>query len=128
MPSIILISIFMCQLWHFPSPLHFSTRKTIPKLAYFSVPHQAKISYFFFLYFLTEIPYTFSHLIFPSFLCMIALHFAKILLYDILLLINHYLGNSPTKYHGGNMSNNRDLTVTFHQKTSSHYKAIASAF
>ena len=50
------------------------------------------------------------------------------MLYNILLLINHYIGNSTTKCHIGSMSDNRDLTETFHQNISSHYKVIASAF
>ena len=49
-------------------------------------------------------------------------------LYTILLLINCYMGNSTTKCHSGSMSNNRDLTETFHQKICSHHKVIASAF
>ena len=36
--------------------------------------------------------------------------------------------NSTTKCHSRSMSDNRDLTETFHQKISSHYKVIASAF
>ena len=49
-------------------------------------------------------------------------------LYNILLPINCYIGNSTTKHHSGSMSDNRDLTGTFHQKISSHHKVIASAF
>ena len=49
-------------------------------------------------------------------------------LYNILLLINHYIRNCTIKCHGRSMSDNRDLTETFHQKISSHYKVIASAF
>ena len=49
-------------------------------------------------------------------------------LYNILLPINHYIGNNTTKCHSRSMSDNRDLTETFHQKISSHYKVIASAF
>ena len=53
-------------------------------------------------------------------------YFAAIgMLYNILLLINCYIGNSTTKCHSGSMSDNRDLTETFHQKISSYYKAIA---
>ena len=56
-------------------------------------------------------------------------YFAPVgMLYDILLPVNCYVGNSTTKCHGGSMSNNRDLTETFHQKISSQYKVIASAF
>ena len=51
-----------------------------------------------------------------------------LLLYNILLPINHYIGNNTTKCHSRSMSDNRDLTETFHQKISSHYKVIASAF
>ena len=51
-----------------------------------------------------------------------------IMLYNILLPINCYIGNNTIKCHSRNMSNNRDLTETFHQKISSHYKVIASAF
>ena len=46
----------------------------------------------------------------------------------ILLLIICYIGNSTTKHHSRSMSDNRDLIETFHQKISSHYKVIASAF
>ena len=52
----------------------------------------------------------------------------KCSLYIILLPINSYGGNSTTKCHSGSMSDNRDLTELFHQKFSSHYKVIASAF
>ena len=36
-----------------------------------------------------------------------------IVLYNILLLINHYIHNSTTKCHSRSMSDNRDLTETF---------------
>ena len=49
-----------------------------------------------------------------------------LLLYNILLPINHYTGNSTTKHHGESMSDNRDLTETFHQKVSSLPVSIAS--
>ena len=49
-------------------------------------------------------------------------------LYNILLLINCYISNSTTIYHSGSMSDNRELTETFHQIISSHYKVIESAF
>ena len=39
-----------------------------------------------------------------------------ILLYNVLLLINHYTGNITTKCHNESMSDNRDLTGIFHQK------------
>ena len=52
----------------------------------------------------------------------------KQLLYNSLLSINCYTGNSTTKCHSRSMSNNRDLTETFHQKISSYFKVIASAF
>ena len=56
-------------------------------------------------------------------------YFATVgMLYNILLPINCYIGNSTTKGHSRSMSDNRDLTETFHQKISSHYKVIASAF
>ena len=48
------------------------------------------------------------------------------LLYNILLPINCYIGNSTTKNHSRSMTDNRDLTETFHQKISSHHKVIAS--
>ena len=51
-----------------------------------------------------------------------------LLLYNILLLINCYIGNSTTICHSRSMSDNRELTETFHQNISSHYKVIASAF
>ena len=51
-----------------------------------------------------------------------------IMLYNILLPINCYLGNSTTIHHSKSMSDNRELTETFHQNISSHYKVIASAF
>ena len=51
-----------------------------------------------------------------------------LLLYNILLLINHHIGNSTIKHLSRSMSDKRDLTETFHQKISSHYKFIASAF
>ena len=47
------------------------------------------------------------------------------MLYNILLLINNYVGNSTTKCYSRSMSDNRDLTETFHQKISSHHKVIA---
>ena len=50
----------------------------------------------------------------------------KILLYNILLPINCYIGNNTTKHHSRSMSDNRDLTETFHQRISSHLKVIAS--
>ena len=50
------------------------------------------------------------------------------MLYNILLPINCYIGNSTTKCHSGSMNDNRDLTETFHQKISSHHKVITSAF
>ena len=50
------------------------------------------------------------------------------LLYNNLLPINCYIGNGTTKCHSGSMSDNRDLTETFHQNISSYYKVIASAF
>ena len=50
------------------------------------------------------------------------------MLYNILLPINHYIGNSNTKCHSRSISDNRDLTETFHQKITSHYKVIVSAF
>ena len=34
----------------------------------------------------------------------------KEMLYNILLLINHYISNNPTKCHSRSMSDNRDLT------------------
>ena len=49
-------------------------------------------------------------------------------MYNILLLIKHDIGNSTTKCHSGSMSDNRDITKTFHQKISSHYEVIAPAF
>ena len=54
--------------------------------------------------------------------------YAGHVLYNILLLINCYLGNSTTKCHSRSMSDNRDLTETFHQNISSYYKVIASVF
>ena len=51
-----------------------------------------------------------------------------ILLYNILLPFNHYIGNSTTEHHSRSMSDNGDCTETFHQKITSHYKVIASAF
>ena len=52
----------------------------------------------------------------------------NLLLYHILLPIDHYIGNSTIKCHSRSMSDNRDLTETFHQKISSYSKFIASAF
>ena len=52
--------------------------------------------------------------------------FVKILLYNILLLINHYTGNITTKHYSESMSDNRDLRGTFHQKISSLPVGIAS--
>ena len=46
------------------------------------------------------------------------------MLYNILLLINHYIGNSTTKHHSRSMSDNRDLTEIFNQKISSHLCAV----
>ena len=48
------------------------------------------------------------------------------LLYNILLQINCYTGNVTTKCHSKSMSDNRDLTETFHQKVSSLLVSIAS--
>ena len=45
--------------------------------------------------------------------------------YNILLLINHYTGNT-TKCHSRSMGDNRDLTGVFHQKVSSLPMVIAS--
>ena len=54
-------------------------------------------------------------------------HFAPIgMLYNILLLINHYTGNSTTKHHHKSISDNRDLTGVFHQKVASLSVSIAS--
>ena len=50
------------------------------------------------------------------------------MLYNILLPINCYIGNSTAICHSGSMSDNRELTETFHQNISSYYKVIASAF
>ena len=50
------------------------------------------------------------------------------MLYNILLPINHCIGNNTIKCHSRSMSDNRDLTETFHQKISSYSKVIASAF
>ena len=52
----------------------------------------------------------------------------KLVLYNILLLINCYIGNSTTIHHSRSMSDNRELTETFHQNISSYFKVIASAF
>ena len=41
------------------------------------------------------------------------------MLYNILLLINCYIGNNTIKCHSRSMSGNRDLTGVFHQKVSS---------
>ena len=51
-----------------------------------------------------------------------------LLLYNILLPINHYVGNSTTICHSGSMSVNRELTETFHQNISSHYKGHCFSF
>ena len=48
------------------------------------------------------------------------------MLYNVLLLINHYTGNITTKCHSESMSDNRDLTGTFHQKISSLPVSIVS--
>ena len=48
------------------------------------------------------------------------------MLYNILLLINHYTGNITTECHSESMSDNIDLTETFHQKVSSLPVSIAS--
>ena len=48
------------------------------------------------------------------------------MLYNILLLINHYTDNNTTKHHSRSMSDNRDLTGVFHQKVSSLPVIIAS--
>ena len=54
-------------------------------------------------------------------------YFAPIgMLYNVLLPINHYTGNITTKCHSKSMSDNRDLTGTFHQKISSLPVSIAS--
>ena len=50
----------------------------------------------------------------------------SIVLYNILLLINPYIGNNTTKCHSRSMSDNRDLTGVFHQKISSLLEVIAS--
>ena len=49
-----------------------------------------------------------------------------LILCNILLPINQYLGNNTTKCHSGSMSDQRDLTGVFHQKISSLPKVIAS--
>ena len=38
------------------------------------------------------------------------------MLYNILSLINQYIGNNTTKCHSGSMSDNRDLTGDFIRK------------
>ena len=48
------------------------------------------------------------------------------LLYNILLLINRYIGINTTKCHSGSMSDNTDLTGVFHQKISSLPEVTAS--
>ena len=48
-----------------------------------------------------------------------------VMLYNILLPINCYTGNITTKCHSKSMSDNRDLTGTFHQKVSSLPVSIA---
>ena len=54
-------------------------------------------------------------------------YFAPIgMLYNILLPINCYTGNITTKCHSKSMSDNRDLTGSFHQKVSSLPISIAS--
>ena len=54
-------------------------------------------------------------------------YFAPIgMLYNILLPINCYIGNSTTKCHSGSMGDNRHLTGVFHQKVSSLPMVIAS--
>ena len=52
--------------------------------------------------------------------------FVMILLYNILLPINHYTGNITTEHHSKSMSDNRDLIETFHQKVSSLPVSITS--
>ena len=52
----------------------------------------------------------------------------SLMLYNIFLPTNRYIGNTTIKHHSGSMSDNRDLTETFHQNISSHFKVIASAF
>ena len=49
-----------------------------------------------------------------------------LMLYNILVPINHYTGNITTKCHSRNMSDNRDLTGVLHQKISSLPVSIAS--
>ena len=51
-----------------------------------------------------------------------------LVLYNILLPINRYIGKSTTMRHSGSMSDNSELTETFHQNISSYYKVIASTF
>ena len=50
------------------------------------------------------------------------------MLYNILLPIKCYIGNSTTICHSRSMSDNRELTGTFPQNIPSYYKVIASAF
>ena len=47
-------------------------------------------------------------------------------MYNIILLINRYTGNITTKCNSESMSDNRDLTETFHQKVSSLLVSNAS--
>ena len=49
-----------------------------------------------------------------------------LVLYNILLPINRYIGNNTTKRHSGSMGDDRDLTEVFHQKISSLPEVIAS--
>ena len=49
-----------------------------------------------------------------------------VMLYNILLLINRYIGSNTTICHSRSMSDNRDLTGVFHQKISSLPEVIAS--
>ena len=48
----------------------------------------------------------------------------NLVLYNILLPINCYIGNNTTICHSRSMSDNRDLTETFHQNISSHYDNV----
>ena len=58
----------------------------------------------------------------PDFLWLSCL----LVLYNVLLPINCYTSNIITKCHNESMSDNRDLTETFHQKGSSLPVSIAS--
>ena len=102
------VEVWKFSLYDIKGPVHTTQKVTIPPFSTVSVHANTSVKrHCMWVHVLTEL---------------------MLVLYNILLLINCYIGNSTTMHHSGSMSNNRELTETFHQNISSYYKVIASAF